>query len=115
MPTLGGPGDSEEVEVTAGLLWVLANERNRCVLRYFHESGAEEAELEDLNEWVGEQMGGIQLSDPYTISTRLHHHSLPKLADYELIEYDPDEGVVRRETERTIPSDLMETLWELDG
>lgn len=103
-----------ERAVTPELLWTLAEECNRHVIRAFHDDDREEMSLEELAEHVAEHHSGRFRDKPKTTAVELHHSSLPKLGELELIEYDPDARVVRNLEEYRLPADLVDQLRSLD-
>lgn len=113
MPTPDG-GDAIELEITRELLWALADETNRLVLRYFLESDQSRASVIELARYVAECHGGIYRGEQAKAETRLHHKSLPELSDQELIEYDPDNRIVTVREDRYLPPDLEDHVLLLD-
>ncbi|WP_290813339.1 hypothetical protein [Halovivax sp.] len=74
---------------------IVANERRQCVLRYFRESPAEIASVEDLAEYV---LGRHRDGDPRrreAVRISLHHVDLPKLDAVGALDYDPRSSTVR--------------------
>lgn len=106
--------ESERVEVTPELLWVLAGEWNRQVIRYFLESDAEEIEIEALATHIAERADHRYPVTPEEVALQLHHGSLPKLAECDLVVYDSEEGVVSPRSDRTLPPDLREHMLAID-
>ncbi len=110
----GGSNDRDELEVTADLLWALADENNRRVLQLFHEAGVKKATLEELSHYVAEHHSGLYADDPKNAAIRLHHKSLPQLAQHGVIEYDSERKLVHHCGDRTLPPDLLEQVLTLD-
>lgn len=110
------PADDETkfVDVTPELLWVLAGEWNRQVIRYFLESDADEIAIEALAAHVAERADNHQQETLDEVTLQLHHVSLPKLVECDLIDYNSREGVIRRRENRALPADLTEHVLALD-
>lgn len=53
--------------------------------------------------------GGATASDRRSVQLSLYHSQLPKLADAGVVEYDPEEGTVRRGTHHALARKLVET------
>lgn len=85
-------------------LTVLADQTRRAILYHFRDASAEVAALDDLVSYLLERNGG----DAERITTRLHHSTLPQLADAGVLEYQRSAGTVRylgdRELERLLAS-----------
>lgn len=82
------------VHAMDGLLSKLASECNRHVLRYFVESSEDVASLTVLAEHVTARGRNFDSSDGERVAIRLHHVSLPTLAESDLVEYDPERKTV---------------------
>lgn len=82
MSTISVPS-SEAVDES---LNVLAHEQCRTVLSYFARRSTEVATLDDLADFVRDRTQ--QGEDATRIRTRLHHVTLPRLADVGALEYD---------------------------
>lgn len=89
---------------------VLAHEQCRAVLSYFARRPTDVATLDDLADFLHDQTRPRK--DETRIRTRLHHATLPRLADAGALEYDAQnntaqyrghptlEALVNRLTER---------------
>jgi len=77
----------------------LANHRRRAVLTYLQQAQSGTATIEELASFVteheDEQSSTPPDTDEQNVTVSLHHAHLPKLADADLITYDPDRGRVR--------------------
>lgn len=73
------------------LLTVLADRRCRATLTYFRDAPEDVASVRDLADAIdtGHRDGGEQLV------YRLHHSALPRLAEYDAVEYDTRSRTVR--------------------
>lgn len=78
---------------------LLSNERRRYALYYLHEQSGP-VSVDELVETVAkwEDNPPMDLPERYDrIEISLDHNHLPKTAEVEFVEYEPDEGVVRTE------------------
>ncbi|MCU4799403.1 hypothetical protein OB920_03325 [Halobacteria archaeon HArc-gm2] len=73
------------------LLGLFADRYRRATLRYFHESTADVATVSDVAAALSES----HQEDSQQIAARLHHSTLPKLAEADVLEYDPRSTSVR--------------------
>lgn len=73
------------------LLGLLADRYRRATLRYFHESPADVASVSDVAGAISEP----QQEDPQHVAGRLHHSTLPKLAEADVLDYDARSTSVR--------------------
>jgi len=65
----------------------------RLVLQYFDRHSTEVATVDDLGAYIHDQDPSEQ--DETHIAIRLHHVTLPKLADHGYIDYDPKSNTAR--------------------
>ncbi|WP_435179726.1 DUF7344 domain-containing protein [Halorussus sp. AFM4] len=72
---------------------VLAHERCRFVLYYFARHSTESVTVDGLTDFICEREQ--QDGDAARIRTRLHHVTLPRLADVEAVEYDSRSNTAR--------------------
>lgn len=89
-------------------LALLANRERREILDRLMAAEAEVATVEDLSRRltrVAADGGEEQSSSTEEARTRLHHVHLPKLEQYDLVEYDPRSGTVRYQ-----PDERVETI-----
>ena len=77
------------------LLSILSIECDRPVVQYFQNSSDRVAQLEELAEFVAARRDDPGDSDPDRVAIRLHHSSLPKLADAGIVDYDARSHTVR--------------------
>lgn len=105
--------ESEEVEISAELLWTLAHESNRCVVKCCHESDRDEVTVDELATYVADHHSNWDLTDPTLAEQILLEKSLPQLTDHALVDFDPDDGVVRSDLDH-VPADLLEDVLSLD-
>lgn len=84
---------SPSPEAVDEYLHVLANEQCRAVVAYFARRSTETATIDDLAAFVRDQTR--QDDDAERIRIRLHHVTLPRLAEYGVIEYDPRSNTAR--------------------
>lgn len=89
------PENEFEPETVNQLLSALSEEHNRFVLRYFRESSANVASLDEFVEKLASEGTETGPGSRERIATRLHHMELPKLADAGVIDYDPRSKTVR--------------------
>lgn len=73
------------------LLGLLADGYRRATLLYFHESPADVASVSDVAGAISER----HQQDPDRIAARLHHSTLPKLVEADVLEYDSRSSRVR--------------------
>ena len=96
--TDGGPSVIDEQATTETdldqLFEVLADGKRRQLLAYLVETDDDVAAFSELIEHVADDSDG-ESSDNERIAVGLHHTHLPKLADADLVEYDPRSEVVR--------------------
>lgn len=91
------PLSSEAVDE---FLRVLAHERCRFVLYYFARHSTEAATIDDLTDFIHDQ--NQRHVDPKRIRTRLHHVTLPRLADVGVLEYDARSNTARYRGQPTL-------------
>ena len=72
---------------------ILLHEQYRTVLWYFARHSTEVATIDDLGEFIRDQ--NQQEGDVTHIETRLHHVTLPKLANAGVLEYDARSNTAR--------------------
>ncbi|EFW91920.1 hypothetical protein ZOD2009_10595 [Haladaptatus paucihalophilus DX253] len=70
----------------------LQRPERRTVLSFLHECDADTIELDELGAHVSSRLTG---TDETLVRSMLHHHHLPKLADYGFIDYDRTTLVIR--------------------
>jgi DNA-binding transcriptional ArsR family regulator len=71
-------------------LHILADQRRRQIIQHLRTGEENATTLEELTDRVnGDDTARAE------VAISLHHHHLPKLATYELVEYDHDTGTVR--------------------
>ncbi|WP_276300309.1 DUF7344 domain-containing protein [Halorussus lipolyticus] len=96
--TDGGPSVSDEQAATGTeldrLFEVLADGHRRRVLAYLADTDDGVAAFSDLVEHVADDSAG-ESTDNERLAVSLHHTHLPKLADANVVEYDPRSEVVR--------------------
>ena len=68
-------------------------EYSQAVFRYFEQHATETATVTNLGAYISEHHRPDEEETAVAIS--LHHATLPKLADAELVEYDPRSKTVR--------------------
>lgn len=107
-------GQRDEIEVTSEVMWALAKETNRHVVRYFDETGRNPTSVDDLAEYLAERSTERLRNDLRGARIHLHHASLPALDDIGIVDYDVEEGVVRKPKDRALPTDFMEHVFALD-
>jgi len=78
----------------------LADEHRRDVLRYFSQSGATVASVDDLVDHAVERDGTPRERDHVRLAFR--HATLPRLAESGVVEYDERSGTVRYRADPTI-------------
>jgi len=85
-------------------LIALASPERRRVLDHFVATDTEVADLEVLSCKVATVRadGGSESASTAGARARLHHVHLPKLADCDLVEYDPRSGTVRYQPDETV-------------
>ena len=87
------------VSRTDTVVAALANHRRRAILTYLQQSQSGTATVEELASFIAEHEDEQSSTPPDTdeqnVTVSLHHAHLPKLADADLITYDPDRGRVR--------------------
>lgn len=74
---------------------VLSDGCNRAVLRHFRESSTGDATLEELAIVAAARQNGSRTDDATVEAVYLHHVGLPKLAQLGVVDYDPQEKIVR--------------------
>jgi DNA-binding transcriptional ArsR family regulator len=103
--TDGGPSVSDERIATGPgldeLFQVLADENRRRVLAYLADTDDGVAAFSELLEHVADDSAG-ESSDNDRLAVSLHHNHLPKLADANVVEYDPRSQVVRYRGSRVV-------------
>ena len=71
----------------------LARTDRRAVIQFFRDESTEEATLDDLVTGIVD--GSYWDTDESHARLRLHHFTLPKLADTGILDYDPRSKTVR--------------------
>ena len=89
------PGEQSETAAADRLFSALATERSRGVVDYFRESGDTVASTEELAAHVADRQPVADRPRSEHVAVRLHHFDLPKLADADVLEYDPRSRTVR--------------------
>jgi len=95
--TDGGPSISDERATRAGLdelFEVLADGDRRRILAYLADTDDGVAAFSDIIEHVADD-SAEESTDKERVAVSMHHTHLPKLADANLVEYDPRSEVVR--------------------
>jgi len=91
----------------------LAHNRRRAILTYLQQSQSGTATVEELASFIAEHEDGQSstplVTDEQTIAMSLHHAHLPKLADANLITYEPDRGRVSDRSDGWV-ADLLATI-----
>ena len=91
----------------------LADHRRRAVLTYLQQAQSGDATVEELASFLAERDDGRSNTpldtEEQNITISLHHTHLPKLADANLISYDPDRGRVRDQSNDWV-ADLLATI-----
>jgi len=72
---------------------LLTDHRRRLVIRYFQEQTDDTAACLDVARYVSTHSSGDP--DPETVAARLHHDTLPRLEQTDLVEYDPESRTAR--------------------
>lgn len=80
-------GDAGRVDQDR-LYGTLAGADRRAVVEYFHATAAETASVEELARHLAAH--SERFEDRERATVRLHHATLPKLADAGIVHYDPD-------------------------
>jgi hypothetical protein len=70
----------------------LRRPERRIVLSFLHESDTDAIDLDELTDHVSSR---LSRTDESLVRLILHHHHLPKLADFEFIDYDRTTHIVR--------------------
>lgn len=99
---------------TDQLISILSIECNRHVLHYFRESSEHVASLEEIADYVATRRDETGVSDPDRVAIRLHHSSLPKLAEVGIVDYDRRQHTVRYRGHSLVEEHLNLTV-ETDG
>ena len=113
--TESSPNSSSDtlLSCTDTVVAALADHRRRAVLTYFQQAQSGDATVEELASSLAERDDGQSSTPPDTegrnIRISLHHTHLPKLADANLISYDPDQGRVRDQSNDWV-ADLLATI-----
>lgn len=80
------------------LVELMANQRNRHIIRYLRTHGPSQVELSTLVQAVQQAESATHTENSDERRTRvtidLHHCRLPQLADVGLIDYDPDSRTI---------------------
>jgi len=97
------------------LLSALSNECSRRVVNYFSESADDVASTDELAEYVADRRSEGDPRDADRIATRLHHASLPRLADAGVVEYDARTTTVRYCPHPEVAREMLGRLPERDG
>ena len=97
------------------LLSALSNECSRCVVNYLSESPDDVVSTDELAEYVADRQTESDLHDPDRIATRLHHVSLPRLADAGVVEYDPRSTTVRCRNHSVVAREVLGRLAGREG
>jgi hypothetical protein len=91
----------------------LANHRRRAILTYLQQAQSGTATVEELASFIAEHADGQSSTpldtDGQNITMSLHHVHLPKLADANLITYEPDRGRVSDQSDGWV-ADLLATI-----
>lgn len=90
---------------------VLSREHCRSVLYYFRHHSTEVASIDDLVDFRLSRDG----QEESNVRVQLHHSTLPKLADSELVDYDTRSEMVRYRSNPTLESLLDFGIEELEG
>lgn len=80
------------VQVTS-VFEALSNDRRRYVLHYLSRRGR--ADARDVVEFVRDVDPDAKRDDTDALAIELHHTHLPKLHDFDIVEYDPRGETVR--------------------
>lgn len=94
------------------IIAVLDQPIRREILQYFSEGSDQEAYVGELVEYLSDK--DSQTSQPSgddRIALRLHHVDLPKLAETGVIDYDPNEQLVRYEGDPSLERYLNVLQW----
>lgn len=91
-------GERDDVELTPSVCFdVLSDKRSRFALYLLEDRGGTIA-VDELTarfaDWERETTDGVSEDIEEGIYLRLHHVTLPKLAGFGLVIYDPDSGAV---------------------
>ena len=92
-----------ETKSTESLLEALIDEERRNVITYLSDASGNVATRTELADYVSEHCPDTR--DEAQVAIRLHHVSLPKLAEAGVLEYDP-----RSEAVRYYPDTKVENL-----
>ena len=93
---------SQSTEAVDEYLNVLAHEQCRTVVAYFARRSTEAATIDDLTAFVRDRTR--QDEDARHVETRLHHATLPRLAESGVIEYDARRNTARYREQPTLES-----------
>lgn len=104
----------ETIDIDSDVLWALAKEPNRRVLRYFDETDRDRVTLDELAEYVTAHGTGRFGHTGRKAEIHLHHSSLPELDDLGIIDYEMDSGVVWKPNRITLPPDFKSDVLALD-
>ena len=101
------------VSRTDTVVAALANHRRRAILTYLQQSQSGTATVEELASFIAEHKNERSRTpldtDRQNIMMSLHHTHLPKLADANLITYEPDRGRVSDQSDGWV-ADLLATI-----
>ncbi|MCU4742926.1 hypothetical protein OB955_18660 [Halobacteria archaeon AArc-m2/3/4] len=87
----------------------MADRHRRHVLYYFREHDEDVASTADLVSFLLEH--DSDRPERETVATRLHHVTLPKLADCGLLEYDPRSETVRYRDDHRFEDCIDHSAW----
>jgi len=106
------PGQSEDDTVTS-VFHVLAHPLRRNLLHSFQKTDETTIEMlaRDLVDTGEAQADGCEPREEIIeIKVALHHHHLPKMADTDVIDYDPDAGTITTNDATDVAYDLLKTM-----
>lgn len=78
-------------------LYLFVPAYSQAVLEYFQQESAGVASLDELEQYVRDR-DDVDPGDS-EVAIRLHHSTLPKLADFGFVEYDAESTTVRLRSE----------------
>lgn len=115
MVSPASPEDSDQLDVSAEVLWAVADEWARRALRTLHEAERDLISLDELADQVAREYSDSRPDGTHKAKLRLHHSSLPRLDELGLVEYDRESNIVRNNPEKRLPEDLKDQLHALEN
>lgn len=84
--------DADEIDE---ILTLLSNVRRRYVLSYFVKVEEDTASIDDIVSYVLDQLDESSESVEKNIRITLAHKHIPKIDDYDIIEYNPQDQMIQ--------------------